>query len=251
MHLHYLLAMPCLILASLAIGGPAPGDTASMDASTAYAKARAAASGGRPVEALDLLEKIPADHFSVSKALTEPDFMVLHAESRFRALIKRHGVQSNVRMVTDDEPGQRMTVAGQVIRRAGVPVADARVYVYQTDHRGYYHRDKAFWDGQFEGDQDHARLFAYLKTDAQGRFEIRTIRPAGYPETGMPQHIHVEIEAEGYDRWRSEFLFEDDPRLTTEERARARRAGFLVAAVDRASDGSAKVHYTVKLRAVE
>ncbi len=186
-----------------------------------------------------------------TRALTDSDLMPLHAELRFRELIKKHARQSVISMVPGDEPGQKMTVTGQLIRRAGVPVADALIYVYQTDHRGYYHPDRAFWGDGFGGDQNHARLFGYLKSDAEGRFEIRTIRPAGYPETDMPQHIHVEIEAAGFARWQSEFLFDDDPRLTPEARAGARRAGFLISPVEKAENGGGKVNYTVKLRPAE
>lgn len=223
----------------------------SGDVEALYASARSAAKENRTDDALDALEKALAAGCCPTRALTEPDLMALHAEKRFRELIKQHARQSVISMVPGDEPGQRLTVSGQLIRRAGVPVANALIYVYQTDYRGFYHPDRAFWGDGFGGDQNHARLFGYLRSDGEGRFEIRTIRPAGYPESDMPQHIHVEIEAAGFERWQSEFLFDDDPRLTPEARASARRAGFLIAPVEKAGNGGGKVTYTVKLRPVE
>lgn len=241
---------------SIAVSGQiATGQVASKadsgEVEALFASARTAAKENRSNDALDALEKAMTAGCCPTRALTESDLMPLHAETRFRELIKKHARQSVISMVPADEPGQKLTVTGQLIRRAGVPVADALIYVYQTDHRGYYHPDKAFWGDGFGGDQNHARLFGYLKSDAEGRFEIRTIRPAGYPETDMPQHIHVEIEAAGFARWQSEFLFDDDPRLTPEARAGARRAGFLIAPVEKAENGSGKVNYKVKLRPTE
>jgi protocatechuate 3,4-dioxygenase beta subunit len=33
-----------------------------------------------------------------------------------------------------------------------------------------------------------------LKTEREGRFELRAIRPSGYPDSDLPAHIHIEIE---------------------------------------------------------
>lgn len=237
------------VTGQIAIGQVA-GKAETGDVEASYTSARTAAKENRSSDGLDALEKALAAGCCPTRALTESDLMSLHAEKRFRELIKKHARQSVISLVPAEEPGQKLTVTGQLIRRAGVPVADAMIYVYQTDHRGFYHPDKAFWGEGFGGDQNHARLFGYLRSDAEGRFEIRTIRPAGYPESDMPQHIHVEIEAPGFERWQSEFLFDDDPRLTPEARASARRAGFLIAPVEKAENG-VRVNYTVKLRPVE
>jgi len=239
-----------LSFATFVVAGT-PRKEATADVEALYASARLAARENRPVEALDALDKAMEAGCCPTRALTESDLMSLHAETRFRELIKKHARQSVISMIPGDEPGQKLVVTGQIIRRAGVPVPDALIYVYQTDHRGYYHPDRAFWGEGFGGDQNHARLFGYLKADAKGRFEIRTIRPAGYPDSDMPQHIHVEIEAPGYARRQSEFLFEDDPRLTPAVRGDARRAGYLIAPVEKDGQGGEKVSYTVKLNPAE
>jgi protocatechuate 3,4-dioxygenase beta subunit len=60
-----------------------------------------------------------------------------------------------------------------------------------------------------------ARLFCFLKTDENGNFEIRTIRPASYPMQyngrTIPQHIHNNITARGYTGRNLQMVFEDDP----------------------------------------
>ena len=50
-----------------------------------------------------------------------------------------------------------------------------------------------------------------LRTDAEGRYSYRTIRPGSYPGTRVPQHIHHEVTADGHGTRISEIVFEDDP----------------------------------------
>jgi protocatechuate 3,4-dioxygenase beta subunit len=67
----------------------------------------------------------------------------------------------------------------------------------------------------------HACL-AFLKTDSAGHFEFNTIRPGGYPgapgregeEWRIPQHIHIQVTAAGYQFRNFQMVFEDDPRMT-------------------------------------
>ncbi|MCY7352797.1 MAG: hypothetical protein LH606_19415, partial [Cytophagaceae bacterium] len=59
-------------------------------------------------------------------------------------------------------------------------------------------------------------LRGWLKTDANGRYEINTIKPAPYPGGTEPAHIHAMVKApnqtEAY--WLHDFLFKGDPFLT-------------------------------------
>jgi hypothetical protein len=71
-----------------------------------------------------------------------------------------------------------------------------------------------------------------------GRYEFRTIRPAGYPATDLPAHIHVQVDSAG-GRARSyvtEIRFDDDPRLTPAWRERSRQEGCLIGQVKRGAD---------------
>jgi protocatechuate 3,4-dioxygenase beta subunit len=101
-----------------------------------------------------------------------------------------------------------------------------------------------------EGDRKHSRLFGYLKTDNKGRFELRTIRPAGYPNTDLPAHIHVEIsesnDASG--TLVTELQFDDDPRLTAEWRKRSRLEGFQIGKVTKNAEGVGRVQAEFKMR---
>jgi protocatechuate 3,4-dioxygenase beta subunit len=65
-----------------------------------------------------------------------------------------------------------------------------------------------------------------MKTDAQGRYQFKTIRPASYPNRQAPQHIHPIIKEPGTSLyWIDEYLFEDDPLLTSSERSRQEKRG--------------------------
>jgi protocatechuate 3,4-dioxygenase beta subunit len=112
------------------------------------------------------------------------------------------------------EPGIRLTVTGVVRGKDGKPIAGAEIHAYQTDVQGRYTLEKPM-------DEPHARLSGRLRTDAEGRFELRSIRPGGYPkalrlgdrERKIPAHIHLDITAAGHAERRLQLVFADDPLL--------------------------------------
>jgi protocatechuate 3,4-dioxygenase beta subunit len=121
------------------------------------------------------------------------------------------------------EPGVPLAVSGVVLAADGrTPVPKASVYVYQTDAKGYYRPDNAMGN-------DDPRLKALLRTDAQGRYSYRTIRPGSYPGTRVPQHIHYEVAAEGHGTRIFEIVFDDDPNVTEEVRRDAANPGSIYA----------------------
>ncbi|MFI4944006.1 MAG: hypothetical protein ACHP85_12120, partial [Burkholderiales bacterium] len=65
------------------------------------------------------------------------------------------------------------------------------------------------------------RLMVLLRTDAAGRYAYRTIRPASYPGTNVPQHIHYEVTAAGHGARIFEIVFDQDPLVTAEIRSQA------------------------------
>ena len=164
---------------------------------------------------------------SVSAIFSNPRFDSVRPLTAFRAVIKDHAMPGMVTMVTEKEPGIKITVKGVVTDAAGKPAVNRLVYVYQTDHRGWYGADRDHFS-QSQGDYGHARLFAYSLTNAQGHFEFNTIQPHGYPQSDLPAHIHIEIFHEGKSVFISELLFDDDERLVGDRRTKAVAAGFIV-----------------------
>ena len=65
----------------------------------------------------------------------------------------------------------------------------------------------------------------WAKTDAEGRFEFATIRPAPYPNRRTAAHVHLTIEGPGVPRQSGGLTFEGDPLLTAEELRESAQAG--------------------------
>ena len=70
-------------------------------------------------------------------------------------------------------------------------------------------------------DEPHARLSGHVRTDANGRFELRTVRPGRYVrrvrlgnvDRWIPAHIHMDITATGHRERRLQMVFADDSLL--------------------------------------
>lgn len=119
-------------------------------------------------------------------------------------------------LVPAGEPGTPLVVSGRIFAADGkTPVEGVTLYVYHTDARGLYSEK----DGQ--GGPPDPRLKGSMKTERDGRYQFRTIRPASYPGTRNPQHIHAKVFGAGYaERPIPEYWFDDDPLVTAEMRAR-------------------------------
>lgn len=194
------------------------------------------------------VERALSEGASISAVLSDPALLDLHPYPRFRDAIRRFGKSPEATIVGVQEAGPRLHVVGIVKDAEGRNIAGARVYAYQTSAAGWYAATAAHFRSN-SGDTRHARLFGYVTTDASGRFEIRTVRPAGYPGSDLPAHIHVQIAKPGEERDSlvTEILFEDDPRLTPQARERSKREGFVIVPVEHEGD-SQHVSATFTLR---
>ncbi len=128
-------------------------------------------------------------------------------------------VPSRARIAPAGEPGIPLIVHGHVLRADGrTPAPGMTLFAYHTDRTGLYdERSKP----------PHSwRLRGWAKTDANGRFDFDTIRPAPYPGRGIPAHVHLSIEGPGVPRrWTADVLFSDDALITAAERETSARAG--------------------------
>lgn len=170
-----------------------------------------------------------------TRALTDPAFREIRDASTFRKLIAEHARQSIAVIAGTDEPGRRMVITGQIRTRAGKPISVALVYAFHADASGFYNRGTA-------GD-DNPRLYGFARTDAHGRFEFRTIRPAAYfSEADAEQNVRFEVGAPGYKSAFARLGFEDDP-----EWIGCRSAPSWVRPVKRGSDGIERCVFCVLL----
>ena len=123
-----------------------------------------------------------------------------------------------------DTKGAPTLVAGRVLTMDGQAIAGALLDVWQADSSGLY-------DSQYaETDELHMR--GQFRTNEDGRFLIRTVRPVHYaiPTDGpvgrmlratnrhpwRPAHIHFVVSADGYERVTTHIFDEADPYLDSD-----------------------------------
>lgn len=114
------------------------------------------------------------------------------------------------------EPGERLEVSGTVFRIDGTtPAPGIILYLWHTDAKGIY----VPAEGQTGHARRHGKLRGWLQTDARGGYKFETIRPAAYPRENIPAHVHVVVkEPDKNEYYLEDFLFDDDPLLTTAAR---------------------------------
>ena len=111
------------------------------------------------------------------------------------------------------EQGQKLVINGTVVQIDGkTPAPGVVVYYHQTDNNGYYSPG----DGKPENKTRHGHIRGWVKTDQQGKYTIYTIRPASYPNTDLPAHIHWLIKEPNIknEYWIDDLVFEDDKLLS-------------------------------------
>ena len=120
---------------------------------------------------------------------------------------------------------RNIKISGKVFLKDGkTPAKDVIVYVYHTNVKGVYPKR-----GNEKGnDKYHGYLRGWMKTDANGKYEFETIRPAPYnTHEGEPAHIHYTLEGPGYpEYWLTGLWFSDDPRVGAYEKKIERSGGF-------------------------
>jgi protocatechuate 3,4-dioxygenase beta subunit len=122
-----------------------------------------------------------------------------------------------------NEPGEPLQMSGIIFHRDGKrPAPNVILYVYQTDAKGYYSRAP----NETSNTRRHGRLRGWMKTNANGEYSFRTIKPAPYPNGKIPAHIHPIVkEPDKNEYYLDEYRFDDDPLLTPLERSRSENRG--------------------------
>lgn len=199
-----------------------------------------------------LLEANPADSNAKQslKQLIDSSSPVSDQQSqRIREILRQYARVEKISLINKDEPGERLIVTGTVRNSAGQPVAAALIYVFQTDTNGHYTRTRVM-------NEPNSRLFGFLKTDSAGHYEFDTIRPGGYPgapgregeQWRIPQHIHFQVTASGYQFRNFQMVFDDDPRMTPYWHEWARKGNNTVVNVKRETGGTQHVVCDITLQ---
>lgn len=165
-----------------------------------------------------------------------------YLEALARAQRSRPAVIGSVaRIAPPDEPGTPLVIHGRVFDEDGkTPARGMIVFAYHTDATGVYDRVRAAHSWRLRG---------WAKTDRDGRFEFRTIRPAPYPGNRQAAHVHFSIEGPGVPRQSRGLLFLDDPIVSESERKKSASEGsFGEARPVVTRDGAQHVELNLRIR---
>jgi protocatechuate 3,4-dioxygenase beta subunit len=125
--------------------------------------------------------------------------------SRTEAKEESKNISWKTLIVGEGEKGEPLVITGRILAPDGrTPLEGMTLYVYQTDAGGVYTTSG--------GDNRATRINGVMRTNADGRYEFRTVRPGSYPGSRQPQHIHAYLSGPGYpEYWIEEYHFADDP----------------------------------------
>jgi len=110
-------------------------------------------------------------------------------------------------------PGRSGTAQGQIAYLFGQiksfdcrPVSDATIEIWQADNNGYYKHPRHTAPN---GLDPHFRYFAKVRTDAAGRYMLKTIVPKWYRifEIDRAAHIHMKVRSPNHGVVTSEIYF--------------------------------------------
>jgi protocatechuate 3,4-dioxygenase beta subunit len=159
------------------------------------------------------------------------------------AKVAQPDAPSKITIAPANEPGEPLIVVGTVYDGAGKPLANASVYVYHTDARGYYQASDV-------RSSDNPRLRGWMRTDAAGRYEYRTIKPGPYPDRPTPAHIHYVVNAAKHRERNFEIVFEGDPFINDRIRQDAQRdeSGYSIRSLSKDAQGIWRCTQDIRLR---
>jgi protocatechuate 3,4-dioxygenase beta subunit len=89
--------------------------------------------------------------------------------------------------------GTTLYLSGRVVNKSGMPVAGARVEIWQANAHGRYAHPN---DDSTQPLDENFNGFAVVNTDDDGHYAFRTVRPAAYqvsPGRWRPAHIHFSV----------------------------------------------------------
>ena len=155
-----------------------------------------------------VVEEVATEHRQGNKGSIEGPYFVPNAPEC--------GAKGTIPM-REDEPGTPLVWKGQIRSTDGTPLAGS-VQLWHADGNGFY--------SQYAPGLPEWNLRGTFSTDADGRFEITTVRPAPYqiPTDGAcgklisaagwhawrPAHLHVKVNAPGHEEITAQLYFPGD-----------------------------------------
>lgn len=148
-------------------------------------------------------------------------------------------------IVADGEPGEPLIVSGTIYAPDGrTPLEGINLFVYQTDATGVYSTSGG------GGDNRSTRIHGLMRSNKEGRYEFRTIKPGSYPNSRNAAHIHAYVSGPDYpEYWIDEYLFEGDPFITSADRQKSAGRGTFssILTLQRGTDGVLRAVRDIKV----
>ena len=140
--------------------------------------------------------------------------------------------------------GTVVHLTGKVVSSSSLPIAGAKVEIWQCDAFGAYKHPRDRGDvsePEFQG-------YGFTHTSQLGEFRFRTIRPVSYP--GRTPHIHAKVSGDGFRRLTTQFYIEGEQQNSADylyNRIPEDRRNMLTARYPSSTEESDSVipHYTV------
>ncbi|KAH7912165.1 Intradiol ring-cleavage dioxygenase [Hygrophoropsis aurantiaca] len=126
--------------------------------------------------------------------------------------------------IASEGKGDYMYVEGRILTTKGEPIPDAIIDTWETDANGYY-------DTQYT-DRAHPDCRGRLRSAKDGRYGYRAVVPVSYPIPGdgpvgeflramgrhnmRPNHLHMMVEAPGFNKLTTAFYPEGDKWLSSD-----------------------------------
>jgi len=138
-------------------------------------------------------------------------------EGPFHPIAEQADTDTDLCMIdghTEPAQGEVIYVRGRVTDAQGQPLEGALVDVWQANHFGRYSHPEdpntAPLDPNFQG-------WALIRTDAQGMYGFKTIKPGAYPLSFLGEdgwrcrHIHFQVSRPGSKKLTTQMYFHGDP----------------------------------------
>jgi protocatechuate 3,4-dioxygenase beta subunit len=188
-------------------------------------------------------------YFKLYSALSD-HYNELNTSERkeIRELLRQCAPTSEVVINTRKERGMKIQITGTVVNEKGQGIPNVSVSIFQADSRGYYAPPDSVTKRMSENDP---RVFGFVKSDASGNFKVSTIRPSNYPTKyqgrSIPEHIHFNFSAAGYDDKNIQMIFSDDEAIDEHWTAWAKGLDFPMVTLDY-TEKVPQASFTVRLK---
>ncbi len=143
-------------------------------------------------------------------------------ETMYEGIPPLEKISGELSLGNKNEPGEKMEIEGTVFMKDGkMPAKDIVLYIYHTNAKGLYTPADTQTTGRI-----HGNLRGWVKTNEKGKFKLHSIRPAPYPKSNIPAHIHFLIKEPGKTLYYiDEVWFRDDPFVTKSLKEKSEKRG--------------------------